>query len=556
MNIEIRNSVISVYYIKMSGAKARFEYKAETDQVPHPSARTRGEYLSLLNIDHPPTVIRGTGIICTIGPSSQSVDTLKKLIESGLNIARLNFSHGTYEYHQKTINNVREAALSSLPHVVAIALDTKGPEIRTGFMKNGNDVFYKKGSIIKVSCDPAFEHECSETQQYLDYKDLITSVKPGGHIVIADGNFLLEVKEIIDSKNLLAEVLNDTTIGSRKNCNLPGAIITLPSVSEKDAQDLQFGVKNKVDMVFASFIRKASDVEDVRKALGEEGKYIKVISKIENHEGVVNVDEIIAASDGIMVARGDMGMEMPAEKVFLAQKILITRCNRAGKPVICATQMLESMVKNPRPTRAEITDVGNAVVDGADCVMLSGETANGLYPVEAVDIMHKICRQAATVQFLRDSFFERAGKDDFTDITETTSISAVTASFKTNACAIIVLTTSGRTAWTLSKYRPRCPIIVITRDEHIARICHLYRGLFPLVYLPDRNRTWHDDMYDRLDFGIARGRDMGFIKSGSFIIFVSGWHPGASSTNTVQIMQVQDDSVIGDRKNIIFENPT
>ncbi|XP_047133063.1 pyruvate kinase PKM isoform X1 [Hydra vulgaris] len=535
----------------MSGSKARLEYKEELP-VTYPFAMTRGEYLSLLNIDQPPTVVRGTGIICTIGPSSQEVSVLEELIANGLNIARINFSHGSYEYHQKTIDNIRIAAKTIFPHVVGLALDTKGAEIRTGNTKNGGEVTYVKGQELKVTSDPYFKNQCSESLLFLDYPDLIHSVKCGSKIVIADGNFLLEVKEIIDNNNLLAVVLNDATIGSRKNCNLPGAVIALPAVSEKDKQDLLFGVKNKVDMVFASFIRKASDVAEVRNALGEEGKSIKVIAKIENYEGVVNIDEIITAADGIMVARGDMGMEMPAEKVFLAQKILITRCNRAGKPVICATQMLESMIKNPRPTRAEITDVGNAVVDGADCVMLSGETANGAYPIEAVAVMHKICRQAATVQFYKESFSEHLSKNYVTNATETTCIAAVAASFKALASAIIVLTTSGRTSWIMSKYRPQCPIIVITRNEQVARLCHLYRGLFPLVYSTPRIKAWHEDMFDRLEFAITYGKDMGFIKTGSSVVFVSGCQPGTNSTNTVQIIQVDEKPISGIRYNTNF----
>jgi len=529
----------------MSGANARFEYLKSSSSTTYSTARNNREFTCDLNIDQVPPVVRGSGIVCTIGPACQSVELLKELISNGMNIARLNFSHGSHEYHGQTIKNVRIAAQDSFPHPVAIALDTKGPEIRTGNMKNGETASYKSGQLLKVSCDPAFQQVCDENLQFLEYPSLSKSVHPGSQIFIADGSLSLTVKEIVDNKTIMTTVNNDAVIGSRKNCNLPGAVIDLPAVSEKDKSDLMFGLEQNVDMVFASFIRKKQDVLDVKAVLGEAGKNIKIISKIENHEGIININEILEVTDGVMVARGDMGMEIPLEKVFVAQKMLIARCNKAGKPVICATQMLESMIKNPRPTRAEITDVGNAVVDGADCVMLSGETASGLYPIQACAIMHKICRESSACMFHRLRYEELKNMRTITDPTETTCIAALSASFKVNAAAIIVLTTSGNTGYILSSYHPRCPIIAVTRDSQVARQCHLYRGIFPLEYTQARNDSWFEDIEARLEFGIANGRDMGFIKKGSFIVFVTGWQPGASKTNTIRILQVQDDTIVG-----------
>lgn len=540
----------------MSGSVARSEYLHDSPtRKAYSNAKSIREFLCDIDIDTTPSAIRGTGIICTIGPACQTVEQLQNLIASGMNIARMNFSHGTYEYHQQTIENVRQAAAQTFPHPVALALDTKGPEIRTGMMKSGDNVTYKTGQDLKVSCDPALREQCDENNQFLEYPSLCKSLKPGSKIFIADGMLALQVKEILDDKTLMATVSNEATIGSRKNCNLPGAIIDLPAVSEKDKKDLLFGVQNKVDMVFASFIRKKEDVIEVRKALGEEGKGIKIIAKIENHEGIINIDEIIATADGVMVARGDMGMEIPLEKVFLAQKLLIAKCNKAGKPVICATQMLESMIKNPRPTRAEITDVGNAVTDGADVVMLSGETASGIYPNEAVSFMHQICREAATAIHHRRVFEELklVCGEGCNDTAESIAISAVSASFQANAAAIIVLTTSGRSAWYLSHYHPSCPIIVITRNAHIARCAHLYRGLFPLEYPYARKGTWTEDLDARLEFGIQKGREMGFIFPLSNVIFVCGYQPGSSTTNTMRILKVKEDSVVGKReKEITF----
>lgn len=538
----------------MSGKAARFEYKEDMDErnalLNSAHARNHLEFSCGLDIDTVPPVVRGTGIICTIGPACQDLEKLKEMIYSGMNIARMNFSHGTHEYHQKTIDAVREAAKVEHPHPVAIALDTKGPEIRTGIMKAGTDTEtqYKKGQSLKITTDDKLREQCDENLLYVDYHSLRKSVRVGSKIFIADGLLSLEVVELNDD-HVMAKVLNDAAIGSRKNCNLPGAIIDLPAVSEKDVQDLKFGVKNQVDMIFASFIRKAQDIRDVRKVLGEEGKDIKIIAKIENHEGILNIDEILMETDGVMVARGDMGMEIPLEKVFLAQKMIIARCNMAAKPVICATQMLESMTENPRPTRAEASDVANAVLDGADCVMLSGETAKGAYPSQAVLTMHKICREAEAAIFHRALYDDLKNAKTLTDATETTCIAAVSASFKVNAAAIISFSTSGTTARILSHYRPRCPIILITRTPRVARQAHLARGLFPLYYDEPREKNWSDDVNARLLYAVEKGKDMGFIKAGSFVVFVVGWSPGSQTTNTMRILQVSETGDVIGRRN-------
>jgi len=539
----------------MSGQENRTEYLRDAfKRRTLSTAKTVLEYHSKIDIDETAPVIRSVGIICTIGPTSQKVEQLEALISAGMNIARMNFSHGTHEYHGSTIENVRTAAAKVYPHPIAIALDTKGPEIRTGMMKSGKDVTYKKGQALKISCNPAMREQCDENQQYLEYPSLCKSLKAGSKIFIADGMLILEVREVLNDDMLMAEVKCDATIGSRKNCNLPGAIIDLPAVSEKDRSDLLFGVEQKVDMVFASFIRKKEDIFDIRKVLGEEGKNIKIIAKVENHEGITNIDEIVEHSDGVMVARGDMGMEIPLEKVFLAQKLIISKCNKNKKPVICATQMLESMIKNPRPTRAEITDVGNAVTDGCDCVMLSGESANGAYPVEAVTYMHKICKEACSAIHYEKRFQELTASSHSTDTAEIVALSAVSAAFKVSAAAIIVLTTSGRSATLLSHFCPNCPIIVITRSAPVARKLHVYRGLFPLEYPYARKGTWTEDIDARLDFGIKKGLDMGFILPSSKVIFVCGYQPGSSTTNTMRILSVEGDHHIGTpESNIVFK---
>uniref|UniRef100_A0A4W3IA17 Pyruvate kinase n=1 Tax=Callorhinchus milii TaxID=7868 RepID=A0A4W3IA17_CALMI len=519
----------------------------QQQQLSAAMADTFLEHLCLLDIDSQATTARNTGIICTIGPVSRSVEILKEMIKSGMNIARMNFSHGSHEYHGETIRNVREAAESFklnpiFYRPVGIALDTKGPEIRTGLIKGSGtaEVELIKGNKLKVTLDDEFKEKCDENVLWVDYKHLIKVLDIGSKIYVDDGLISLRVfSYILGAHHCMTEIENGGTLGSRKGVNLPGAAVDLPALSEKDLSDLKFGVEQNVDMVFASFIRKAADVHAVRKALGEKGKNIKIISKIENHEGVVRFDEILEASDGIMVARGDLGIEIPSEKVFIAQKMMIGRCNRIGKPIICATQMLESMIKKPRPTRAEGSDVANAVLDGADCIMLSGETAKGDYPLEAVKMQHLIAREAEAAMYHQQVFSEICRLSTISpDPTESTAIGAVQASFKCIASAIIVLTTSGRSAHLLSRYRPRAPIIAVTRNEQTARQAHLYRGIFPVLFAENEKGGWADDVDGRVNFAMEVGKARGFFKIGDLVIVMTGWRPGSGSTNTMRVMPV------------------
>lgn len=504
------------------------------------------DHICALDIDSKAPKHRLSGIICTIGPASRSVEMLEQMMETGMNIARMNFSHGSHEYHAGTIANVREAAANLSKKIgknfpVAIALDTKGPEIRTGLLEGGAsaEVEMVKGAKVVLTTDPAQSEKCSEKLLYLDYTNITKVVKPGNRVYVDDGLISL-VAEEVGENTITCTIENGGMLGSRKGVNLPGVPVDLPAVSEKDRSDFMFGIEQGVDMIFASFIRDAGGVKEIREILGEQGKKILIISKIENHQGVKNLDEIIAASDGIMVARGDLGIEIPPEKVFLAQKAMIAKCNKAGKPVICATQMLESMVKKPRPTRAEGSDVANAVLDGADCVMLSGETAKGDYPLECVRTMANICKEAEAAIWHTNLFNDLVSKvTPPIDTAHSVAIAAVEASHKCMAAAFVVITTSGRSAHLISKYRPRCPIISVTRFPQVARQCHLYRGILPIHYSDETKADWMEDVNARVKYGVDYAKTRGMVNSGDAVIVVTGWQKGSGYTNTMRIIYVE-----------------
>lgn len=475
---------------------------------------------------------RRTKIVCTIGPNTQSVDSLVALIKAGLDVVRMNFSHGDHAFHLQTIKNARQASKLT-KKIIGLMLDTKGPEIRTGMLKNGGEVALKAGQEFILTTDKSHFNLGDETKVYVDYTNITKVLKVGNRVLIDDGLICCLVKEV-GKDYLKTKVENSGKLGQKKGVNLPGVQVDLPALTEKDKNDLAFGVKNRVDFVAASFVRKGQDVKDIRSALGRKGARIKIISKIENLEGLENFDNILKESNGIMVARGDLGVEIPLEKVIVAQKMMIAKSNLAGKPVITATQMLETMVYNPRPTRAEATDVANAVLDGSDCVMLSGETAKGKYPVKAVSTMSDIC---LTVEESFDYYslynsVRKAMVGTKVTISETICSSAVKTAEDLNASLILTATESGRTSRLVAKYKPLPPVYVVTQHETTARQLMITRGVFPFIVGSIIGR---EAIFKKV---VSLAKSNGVLKSGDMVVSVFGNIEGVTgSTNNMKCFQ-------------------
>ncbi|GKU81548.1 pyruvate kinase [Niallia sp. NCCP-28] len=475
--------------------------------------------------------MRKTKIVCTIGPASESIEKLTKLMESGMNVARLNFSHGDYEEHGARIKNIREAAEIAGKNI-AILLDTKGPEIRTHNMKDGAlDLVAGNDIIISMN-----EVEGTTEKFSVTYEGLIEDVTEGSKILLDDGLIGLEVTKIdASAKELHTKILNSGTLKNKKGVNVPGVSVNLPGITEKDANDIRFGVEQGIDFIAASFVRRASDVLEIKQLLEDNNaSHIHIIPKIENQEGVDNIDEILEVSDGLMVARGDLGVEIPAEEVPLVQKMLIKKCNILGKPVITATQMLDSMQRNPRPTRAEASDVANAIFDGTDAIMLSGETAAGVYPVEAVQTMNNIASRAEQALNYKEILSKRS-RDVEHNITDSIGQSVAHTALNLEVKAVITPTGSGHTARMISKYRPEAPIVAVTYDAHIMRQLALVWGVYPRLSHKSEST---DEM---LDVAVQESVNSAIVTHGDLVVITAGLPVG--ETGTTNIMKIH---VIGD----------
>lgn len=469
--------------------------------------------------------IRKTKIVCTMGPNLFEKHLIAPLMKAGMNVARFNFSHGTYETHQHYYDEVcRIRDELGLP--VATMLDTKGPEIRVRSFKNGH-VTLQNGQLFTLTTD---EVEGDEERVSITYKELPQDIAVGSSILIDDGLIGMQV-ERIDGADIVCRVLNGGVVSNNKGVNIPNAHLSMPFISEKDHQDILFAIKNGYDFIAASFTRCADDIMQIRHILQENNCHtINIIAKIENMEGVENIDEILRVVDGVMVARGDLGVEVPLEDVPSLQKKLIQRGIAAGKPVITATQMLDSMIKNPRPTRAEATDVANAIYDGTSAIMLSGESAVGAYPVEAVETMVRIALRAeADMDYIRRFSRDTSAS---TDVTNAISHATVTSAHDLNASAIITVTKSGSTARILSRYRPACVIVGCTTEKHVWRQLALSWGTVPLMIAEESNT---DDLFEHaVDAAVQNG----LVHDGELVVLTAGVPLGISGTTNLMKVHV------------------
>jgi len=464
--------------------------------------------------------VRRTKIVCTLGPATDEPGVLEALVRAGMDVARINASHGTYEEHASRIKRVRDAARECGKHV-GIMFDLAGPKIRTGPIKGGK-VELKEGSF--VSLVPGDE-EGDATRVFVNYPELLESVSPGGKILLSDGLIELEVDHVGDGE-VVCLVKTSGELASRKGVSLPGAKVRFRAATRKDVSDIQFASAQEVDFVACSFVQTAEDVVRVRALLDAAGSDSHIIAKIESSEGIENIDSIMRVADGVMVARGDLGVETPPERVPLVQKVIIQKCNAAGKPVITATEMLESMIENPRPTRAEVTDVACAIFDGTDAVMLSAETAVGKYPVEAVSMMSRIAESTESGLPYED-ILRAKGVAPSRSVADAISHATCQTAHDLGVKAILTSTESGATARMVSKYRPRAPIIAATPNPRVAAKLSLVWGVLPTLVRKAAN------IDDVLDVAIEAAVSLGMVSRGDLVIITAGVRAGVPGTTNM-----------------------
>lgn len=480
-------------------------------------------------------IIHKTKIVCSIGPASGTDEIVRNLIKKGMNVARFNFSHGTHETHKIAMDRVKRIS-QELKTPVALLLDTKGPEIRTGMTRGGKNIDITAGDKFIVTADGSecFAADGSKPGNIsLSWKDAPDRIKKGHKILIADGLIELDADSVSGAK-IFCTAHNAGSIGSRKNVNIIGVHAGLPIMSEQDKQDIAFGVEQNIDFIAASFVSFPEEVVQIREYLTELGSKARIISKIENEEGVENIDRILEESDGIMVARGDLGVQIPTERIPLIQKKIIRQCRIAGKPVITATQMLDSMIYNPRPTRAELTDVANAVFDGTDAVMLSGETAGGKYPVESVETMAKIVKTTEKSEEYKKRMMETDAAFDLgKDTNRLISKSAFRLATNINAKVIITPTLRGNTARLISKFRPEQPVIAVTPDSQVERQLLLNWGVYPFAC------DIASDSEEMIQKSIKIAIDNKFVEMSDQAVMLAGipLH-GPNAVNTIKIINI------------------
>lgn len=478
--------------------------------------------------------MKKTKIVCTMGPNTDNREIMRELALNGMDVARFNFSHGDHAEHKHRLE-ILESVREELGIPIASLLDTKGPEIRTGKLKDGKKVTLKEGDLYTLTTE---EIVGDETRGYINYAGLAEDVKPGDRILIDDGLIELHVREV-NGTDIVCRIENGGELGEKKGVNVPGVRVKLPALTDKDKEDIRFGVDAGFDFVAASFVRNADAIREIREILDEKGSAMQIIAKIENEEGIENIDSIIEASDGIMVARGDMGVEIPAEKVPHIQKMIIRKCNMACKVVITATQMLDSMIRNPRPTRAEVSDVANAVYEGTDAVMLSGETAMGSYPIEAVRMMSQIAEESE--KYLDYMFYQRrkVSAENLRNISNTVCYSSVATASDLEAPVIVAPSVSGFTTRMLSKWRPKALIAGLSPSMTVVRQMQLYWGVKPF-------HAKRAESTDALLFAsVELLKEKGIVKEGEIVVATAGVvtranrHEPVADTNIMRVIVVE-----------------
>ena len=478
--------------------------------------------------------MKKTKIVCTMGPNTDNREIMRELALNGMDVARFNFSHGDHAEHKHRLE-ILESVREELGIPIASLLDTKGPEIRTGKLKDGKKVTLKEGDLYTLTTE---EIVGDETRGYINYAGLAEDVKPGDRILIDDGLIELHVREV-NGTDIVCRIENGGELGEKKGVNVPGVRVKLPALTDKDKEDIRFGVDAGFDFVAASFVRNADAIREIREILDEKGSAMQIIAKIENEEGIENIDSIIEASDGIMVARGDMGVEIPAEKVPHIQKMIIRICNLACKVVITATQMLDSMIRNPRPTRAEVSDVANAVYEGTDAVMLSGETAMGSYPIEAVRMMSQIAEESE--KYLDYMFYQRrkVSAENLRNISNTVCYSSVATASDLEAPVIVAPSVSGFTTRMLSKWRPKALIAGLSPSMTVVRQMQLYWGVKPF-------HAKRAESTDALLFAsVELLKEKGIVKEGEIVVATAGVvtranrHEPVADTNIMRVIVVE-----------------
>ena len=470
--------------------------------------------------------MRKTKIVCTLGPATDNEDVLRQMMLAGMNVARCNFSHATYDEHKKRMDMIKKLR-KEVGQPVAILLDTKGPEVRVKNFKDGR-VTLEDGQLFTLTAD---EVEGTKDKVSVTYNRLYEDLEVGMRVLIDDGLIEMQVEQV-DRTNIVCRVINGGTVSNHKGVNVPDVDLSMPYISDKDREDILFGISQDVDFIAASFVQKKEDILQLRRLLEKNGgSDIKIIAKIENAQGVTNIDDIIEVSDGIMVARGDMGVEIPYEEVPVIQKKIIKKVYRTGKQVITATQMLESMIKNPRPTRAETTDVANAVYDGTSAIMLSGETAGGSYPVEAVKTMVRIAERTEQDVDYRKRFYQSSRETD-TDITNAICHASCTTALDLNAKAIVTVTKSGTSARMLAKYRPESDIISCATTEKVCRQLSLTWGVTPIVIKEEK------EVFNLFDKAIQAAVKLKLLQTGDLTVITSGVPIGVSGTTNMMKVQI------------------